>query len=84
MEKLSDTDLINKYAEHIEQYLTTDNPNDDGSYIHESFNELLSRLSKGKRAIELIKECNDYLNSLYGENSICSGSILHKKMKDYE
>jgi hypothetical protein len=67
--------------------------NEEETKKHQSFilqhpklypDNLLSRLSKGKRAIELIKECNDYLNSLYGENSICSGSILHKKMKDYE
>ena len=44
--------------------------------------DLEAQVEQGKRAIELVKKCDEYLDSFYKINSIRTSCSLHIKMKE--
>jgi exonuclease VII small subunit len=56
----------------------------DNNYLNHQrqIADLEAQVEQGKRAIELVKECDEYLDSFYKINSIRTYCNLHIKMKE--
>ena len=49
---------------------------------YQQITDLQAEIEQGKKAIELVKECDEYLDSFYKINSIRTSCSLHIKMKE--
>ena len=78
LSKMSKEELVRAHNAQVIFFTLNDVPE---SIINMTQTELLSRLKSGGEAIGILKECDDYLESLYKRNTIGTGSILHQKIK---
>jgi len=72
-------ELLSLYASQEAKIVSLQQAN---TQLEEKVKTLAEENDKGKKAIELVKECDEYLDSFYKINSIRTYCNLHIKMKE--